>query len=205
MKILFLLFFFFLLTILVLKATNLNEQSNKNQIFLQKLDENLLSTLHVLEVFNHTARNMEDVEGAAIYERFLLDVTMECGKIRSSITHAQTELNQEEAIKSIILTLRSDLNLQSNNANIHTDVANKIELERIKTDLIRRISKIRKEIVREEKQIWESKKISRNYLGYHSHHFLYSLLLNYLEASDYLSMQNRDFLKQIILIIMNSL
>ncbi len=68
------------LGVLFLSANTNTGQIKNNQLFLEELDKNILSTIQVLEAFNNNAQNLYDIEGADYYRRFLMDMTLECGK-----------------------------------------------------------------------------------------------------------------------------
>jgi hypothetical protein len=190
---------------LFLSANTNTGQIKNNQLFLEELDKNILSTIQVLEAFNNNAKNLYDIEGADYYRRFLMDMTLECGKIRNLIMEGLRSENNEDSILPIILTIRSDIKLQKNQVTLEMDKQNREQLATILKDANQKISMLRKKIIEEEKEIVEIQRINKTYLGYHSYHFLYSLLQDYISVSDYLSIQNRDYLKQIVMNIIDSL
>ena len=67
-------------------------------------------------------------------------------------------------------------------------------LNTVKENFDLQLNTLLKEIMNEEKIVMENKIITLNYYRLHTHHFLFSLLSDFVEPSEYLSNNNREYL-----------
>ncbi|MCD4818634.1 MAG: hypothetical protein K8S23_08070 [Candidatus Cloacimonetes bacterium] len=208
MKRQFVIFTVLIFSICNICAQDMSSSNIKNKLFLKELDENIISTIKILSAFNESANAMgNSVEGSENLKKFLMDMTMECSKIRKKIRNTDdlnnTEL--EEEIGWIIRNIRSDINYEYNKIDEKTDKNNRIALKNFHNGLERTLKKILKNIVIEEKNILKSQKITQKYLAMQSRHFLYSLMFDYVAIGERLSAENRDLLVYIVSLIHRTL
>jgi len=177
------------------------KQDEKNKTFLKRLDENILSTIEILTTFNEAANHIPNfIKGANKYKTFLMEMTIECSKIRDGIIKSEN-MNKEERefqIKELILSIKSDEFFQKERVTKKKDKSNREFLKSKLSELQFAVGIIRKEIMSQEKIIMKSDSISRKYFELHSRNFLYSLLLDYIKISDLLSKENRNYLAEIV-------
>jgi hypothetical protein len=208
MKIQFAIFIFLTVIICNLLAQDIEVSDISNKLFLKELDENIIGTIKILSAFNESANAMEStIKGNETLKKFLMDMTIECSKIRTQIKNSDNLLGEEleEEISWIIKNIRSDIKYDKHKIDDKKDVINIKTLENFDKGLNLTIAKIRKNIIIEEKNIIKEKQVTPKYFTMQSRHFLYSLLLNYVENGEKLSAENRDLLVYIVSLISRSL
>jgi len=177
------------------------KQDKNNRLFLKKLDENILSTIEMLTTFNQAANNIPNfVKGANKYKAFLMEMTIECSKIRNGIIKSE-EMNRTERefqIRKLILSIKSDEFFQIEKVSKKKDKLNREFLQFTSAKLQNALGIIRKEIMSQEKIIMKKDTISSKYFDLHSRNFLYSLLLDYLKISHLLTKENRNDLANVL-------
>ncbi|MEA1972050.1 MAG: hypothetical protein U9N34_01990 [Candidatus Cloacimonadota bacterium] len=174
------------------------QQDEKNQIYLNNLDKNVAQSIQLIEEFNNAAqKNFETFKGVPAFTNMLMGYTLELAHIRRQISDAQTSslLEKEKKIGDIIKIL---------DPNIQIVVINKTEqkmknyLDSVEIDLTKKITYLRKFIIEEEAKIVKSKTLNKTFFSFHTHHFLYSLLLDYIADYHHLSQENKKILYQTI-------
>ena len=177
------------------------KQDRNSRLFLKKLDENILSTIEMLTTFNQAANNIPNfVKGANKYKAFLMEMTIECSKIRNGIIKSE-EMNRTERefqIRKLILSIKSDEFFQIEKVSKKKDKLNREFLQFTSAKLQNALGIIRKEIMSQEKIIMKKDTISSKYFDLHSRNFLYSLLLDYLKISHLLTKENRNDLANVL-------
>lgn len=177
------------------------EQDGRNLEYLQILDQNINGTIKILTAFNDNLDKIPtDITGTNTFSQFLMELTLECSNLKKQILESN-ELNaneREELIKLLVSTLHPDINWFPYVINQDKDEQNKqialIMRRRIKEHIIT----TQKKIFEEEKGILESKTFHKYFFSLHSQHFMYQLLMDFLEPSDKLSKDNRDYLIKVV-------
>jgi hypothetical protein len=176
-------------------------QDDRNKEFMMELDKNILSTILFLTTFNDGANNMpQDVIGADTYKHFLMEMTIECSKFRESIKNAEfmNKNDREIQIQLMLTSLKPDVVYESEKINKKQDEENLNRLSEFEKKLTVMSEKAMKEMLGMEEGIVETRKITHEYITAHSQHFLYSLLLDYVEINELMSRKNRNHLASIV-------
>ena len=180
------------------KVTEKQDALNKKYLIL--LAENIISTIDMLSTFNETSHYIgESVENGDQYKSFLLEMTLECSNLIEKIRDAEDmqKLEREMQIRALIVTLKPDIEYKSVKISKSENTKNKVYLADVIENLNRQIKTLLNGIMKEEKDIIESRSLTLNYLRLHSFHFLFSLLLDFIEPGLNLSKTNRDYLVRV--------
>ena len=176
------------------------KQDILNREYLMEVDENITSTIDLLAAFNNTLKQMpEDIEGSLLFSNFLMEMTMECGSMRKSISESRAIGSSETHL--LIIQLISNLNpgieLKTSEIDEKEDILNKdkIAVQEKKMRFI--VVELQKRIISEEKGIIKSKTFNKHFFNLHTQHYVFQLLLDFMEPSEKLSRENRNFLLSI--------
>ena len=170
---------------LILLSLSLCAQNEElNQRYLAEFDRNVLLTIEMLTTFNDAVQTISmDLNGIGVYQKFLLEMTLECSSLREIV---ESDADSEEVIKNLISHLKPGVEVPSSikSASVREKLVNYTKI------LEKRVTQLRKKIVLAEKNILESKTYTKQFLELHAKHFLYSLLLDFLQPAEYLSDEN---------------
>ncbi len=176
-------------------------QDKKNIKFLKQLDKNLVNTIKMIGTFNKVANKIPSkVKGLGHYRRFLMDMTIETGKLRTNIKTALKKKDpqlREIIIRDMIISIDNNVkpavsvSEEEDNYNYHF-------LKDIKNVYDKRLVKIRKNILAEEKNIKKNAAFTKVYFNLHTKNYIYSLLLNFISIHKYLTKKNRQNLVNVI-------
>ena len=198
-KILFIIITLIMATLVMAKITP--RQDEQNDKFLKNLDANLVETIKLLAAYNSVANKISsEVKGLGTYRRFLMDTTLETGKLRDKIKNAQKtdEYTKEIVIRDMIISIKSDTKFYKKHISKKRDKENKKYLAKKITDYIKKVNNMRRIMIGEEKNIMTDKKFSKKYFALHSANYLYNLLLDFMKVNSYLTPQNREYLTNIV-------
>ncbi len=173
------------------------KQDQNNQKYLYDLNINLLETIDVLSMFNETSQNMVDmIEGGDRYTTYLMELTIECSRLIEQIRLGENldPIQKEGQIELMISSLRPEKVERSSAISKKQNDENMEFLNTVKENFDLQLNTLLKEIMNEEKIVQENKIITLNYYRLHTHHFLFSLLSVFVEPSEYLSNNNREYL-----------
>lgn len=176
------------------KSTN---QNSNNILYLEKLDQNIVSTIETLSAFNYAVGKSEGkVTGLERYKNFLMEMTIECSKIRQFVVDSKNvdDREREAIIRMAILTIRSDVKYKVGTVTTEMNIQNKEYLKNIEIMLSNQKKILESLIIDEEKAILRDGEINQDFLNYHAHHFLFSLLIDFLQPSDFLGFETRNLL-----------
>ena len=193
-----------LLSISLLVAVTV-QQDEKNDLYLRNLDDNIIQSLKIIEKFNDLAqRNFNTIEGIPTFTNMLMGFTMEMANIRKDITAAQisTLREKDKKIGNLIKIIDPTIEIEKNNRSREQIIQYLGEIEK---ELKDKSMILRQNIIQEEKKIVHYKKLSSTYFSFHSHHFLYSLLIDYIDSARLLSDDNLVILEQTVMTIQKRL
>ncbi len=200
--------FRFLLIILLLVAMQIfaqeevitPEQDNMNKKYLIQLNDNLLTTINMLEAFNVQAREIYLIKQGDVYNSFLLDLTMQCSNLIDKIRQAEVmpPLERELQIRALIATVKADVEYKPVIVSDEEQRQNSNYLSNVGKNLKAQITSVLQAIIKEEQVILDKGEVSDNYFRLHTHHFLFSLLEDFIIPSDYLSPENENYLALIV-------
>jgi peptide subunit release factor RF-3 len=177
------------------------KQDKKNDKFLTQLDINLVQTLKIISAFNKMANNIPSrVEGLGKYRRFLMDITIETGKLRTDIKSAlksDSEL-KNLLIKEMILSIKPDAKLHNKNVTAEEDNYNYHFLDDRQKVYKKNLEQIRKTLMEEERKIIKNGKFTPIYYKLHTENYMLSLLLDFMKLHTYLTKENRQILVDVI-------
>ena len=196
MKKVIILFFLFVFAInLFSKVTS--KQDYRNTKFLNLLDDNLVQTIKMISAFNKIANKIPSkVKGLGRYRRFLMDITIETGKLRNDIKAAlkkDPDLKQL-MIRDMILSISPDTNFKNQEITSNDDNYNYHFLDDMQVILKKKLKKIRKAMLKEEENIKEKGVFSQKYFELHTKNYIYSLILDFIKIHTYLDKRNRQIL-----------
>lgn len=176
------------------------EQDEFNQKFLIRLNDNLLSTIDMLQVFNEKGREIYLIKQGDIYNSFLFDLTMQCSNLIDKIrqSEALSAPARELQIRALIATIKPDVEYNEKVISDKQQARNSNYLMNVEKNLQAQTSSVLQALVEEEKVILAKGEVTNNYFRLHTHHFLFSLLLDFINPSDYLSRANEDYLVMIV-------
>ena len=176
-------------------------QDARNNIYLERLDENLIDTIKMLETFSDRAQNVEHFDMVDAYTSFLMNMTMECAKLRNYISQAENATSAEERediIAILIFTLKPELEEFDEDVTRAQDRENQDYLE----DISERIKKTRgntlQSLIKEEEKMVQTGMISTEYMELHARFFFLNLLDDFVKPYTFLSRQNRALLTEIV-------
>jgi hypothetical protein len=185
----------------ILNAGIFVNQDDRNKEFMLELDKNILSSIMFLTTFNDGVKNMpEDVTGAETYKHFLMEMTIECSKFRESIRNSENmkKGERELQIKLMITSLKPDVVFDTGKVSKQKNEANIQRLDESEKMLKKMSEKAMKAMLGMEQEIVETRKIKQEYIAVHSQHFLYSLLLDFIDINDLMSKKNRNHLASVV-------
>jgi len=176
------------------------EQDSQNKKFLILLNDNILTTINVLEAFNEQASEIYLIKNGEYYNAFLMDMAMQCSNLINEIRSADTisPLEREKLVRALTATIKPDVEFEIIGSDMELNIENGVYLTDVNTNLSRQLASLQKVIMNEEKIILQEGEVTQNYLRMHSHHFLFSLLLDFIEPSEYLSEINLNYLVEIV-------
>lgn len=189
------------LGLLCLGAEKVNRaQDIENQAFLKALDENLINSIRMLSAFDAGADRMDSFKGVPEYRQFLMNNTMECSQMRSIITAAEgAEATERNArIRELIETINPGISFEYKPVNDEQDQENRVYLARFGTLMMQEIKHLTGMIVERERTFAASGTLDQEYFNLHSHHYLYSMVLNLISPSKHLSKTNRAVLAHLV-------
>lgn len=176
------------------------KQDEFNRKYLIQLNNNLLSTIDMLQVFNEKGQEIYLIKQGELYNSFLLDLTMQCSNLIDKIRQAEvmSPLARELQIRALIATIKADVEYNSEEVPEAQQRENSNYLTNVEINLNAQTASVLQAMVKEEKLILEKGEVTTNYLRLHTHHFLFSLLEDFIQPSDYLSPANENYLVQIV-------
>lgn len=180
---------------------NENDQNSKNKKYLILLDEDLISTIEMLDAFHQKSQIIyQDIEHGQDYDQFLMTMTMECSNLIENIRNTEGfSANEiEMQIQKLIATIKPDVEFSEDIIQEEENNTNKTYLEDVESNLNMQKKQLFQFIVNEEEKILAEGVIDNNYMRLHSHNFLFSLILNFIEPEQYLSKKNRNYLVDIV-------
>jgi hypothetical protein len=187
---------------LALSAYAFPKKQDKNNIaYIDEIDMNIDDTIELIGIFNDIANNMSNsVKGANEFSQYLMGLTLECSSMRKIISESidLDDLEREWTIRIIWDFLKPhDIELISP-ISAKADKQNRIVLNELYTIYQDKINHLRKGILDEEKIIKKNNTITTRYLALHNSHFMYHLILGFIENHHYLSRSNRQYLINLI-------
>lgn len=200
-----------LLLFLMLSAVTCFAQISRaqnNKEYLLQLDRNISGTIQVLTTFNKTLDNLPDhIKGKTAFSVFLMEMTMECGGIKKDISSSRdfSAADREEMIRNLIANLNPEVPWFPYYINKDKDGQNRELTVILKKRLIDHVLAVQKEIMQQEAGIMESGSFHKYFFHLHSEHFMYQLLLDFIEPAEHLSADNRDYLIKMVRHIEDSL
>ncbi|MFC1898588.1 hypothetical protein ACFLYJ_03345 [Candidatus Cloacimonadota bacterium] len=191
------------LTTLNLSAQEkISNQQNKNNLeYLEQLDANLTGTIQMLQAFNKSATIMPDfIDGANLYSQFLMERTMDCSNLKKNIADSQDlePMDREIVIELLISFLNPDVKLLPFQIDEDKDLQNRALIKVMHKRIVDQVVDLQKKILNEEQGIVESETFNKYFFNLHSQHFVYQLLLDFMEPSEKLSKDNRNYLLTMI-------
>ncbi|MCD6181213.1 MAG: hypothetical protein J7K89_02390 [Candidatus Cloacimonetes bacterium] len=176
------------------------QQDADNQAFLSAVDKNLINTIRMLSAFEAGADRMDALKGVPEYRQFLMNNTIECSQMRNIIQQAQkdTPVMRVSRVREIIETLNPGITFSYDAVTAEQDEENRIFLAKFGSVLVTEIKRLTELIVQREQTFEASQSIDKEYFNLHSHHYLFSMLLNVISPSKHLSATNRGVLAQIV-------
>ncbi|MBN2460579.1 MAG: hypothetical protein JXB60_03140 [Candidatus Cloacimonetes bacterium] len=176
------------------------KQDELNRKYLYQFNQNLLSTIELLVTFNTAAQNMgESIEGSQQFSGFLMEMTVQCSSLIDLIRSAETldPAEREGHIQLIMSNLRPQEITLPARIDKKRDQSNRLYLQSASDNLGRQLGLLLRDITREEQVIMTAGKVTADYFKLHSHHFLFSLLHDFVEPSELLSRFNREYLVEL--------
>jgi hypothetical protein len=191
---------FFAGAISAVDETITQEQDESNKKYLILLNDNLITTIDMLQIFNDKGQEIYLIEQGDIYNSFLFDLTMQCSNLIDKIRQAETfgALERELQIRALIATIKADVEYYERTISDELQEQNSIYLMNVEKNLQAQTSSVLQAIIKEEQVILEKGEVTNNYFRLHTHHFIFSLLSDFIIPSDYLSRRNEDYLVQIV-------
>jgi hypothetical protein len=125
-----------------------------------------------------------------------MELTLECSNIKKNISSA-SEMTAEEReiqIQEMIESLNPSVEYLPFYIDNSKDQQNRELIKIMQNRLIEHVLELQKKILAEEKGIIESETFNKYFFNLHSRHFMYQLLLDFLDPSDKLSRDNRNYL-----------
>ncbi|MCF7793237.1 MAG: hypothetical protein K9N09_05435 [Candidatus Cloacimonetes bacterium] len=174
-----------------------SQQDKKNIEYLQMLDKNITGTIEVLSTFNDALDAIPfEVTGMNAFSQFLMELTMECSNIKKDISDSYelSRNDREEMIYVLISSLNPEVKRLPFDISKQRDYQNKQIALVMRGRIKKHILETQKKIFTEEAAVLESKTFNKYFFNLHSQHFMYQLMMDYLEPSEKLSKENRDFL-----------
>lgn len=177
------------------------KQDENNVKSLKRLDDNLVETIKLISAYNSMANKVSpEVKGLGIYRRFLMNTTIETGKLRDQIKAAQKadQSTREILIRNMIISIKSDVKFYEKHISGKRDRKNKKYLNKSMIAYLTKIKDIRRDMMVEEKKIINDGKFTKKYFALHSANYFYSLLIDFMKISGYLTPKNREYLTDIV-------
>ena len=176
------------------------EQDSDNKKFLILLNDNLLTTINVLQAYDEQASEVYLIKNGEYYNAFLMDMVMQCSNLIDKIRNAEEmpDFEREKQIRALIATIKPDVEFLNNEIEVNRNKQNRNYLQDVNINLQSQTASILKALLKEEEIILQKGEVTQNYLRLHSHHFLFSLLNDFIEPFDYLSELNANYLAEIV-------
>jgi len=176
------------------------EQDASNRKYLINLNDNILTTIQMLQAFNYQGQEIYLIQNGDFYNSLLLDFTMQCSNLIENIRQADElePLDRELQVRSLIATIKPDVEFDETDIDPKQKVRNRNFLKNADLQLQYRLKSILKEIVEEEEEILKKGEVTQKYFQLHTHHFLFSLLEDFVAPSDLLSASNENYLIAIL-------
>jgi hypothetical protein len=177
------------------------KQDSRNFDYLQFLDENLTGTIEVLSTFNSTLDKLPaDIKGVNAFSQFLMSLTMECSNLKKEIatSYQLSFTEREELIRVLISSLNPEIKWFPFEISREQDEQNQQIAQIMQGRFREQISHLRQQIFKEEAGILEAKTFYKYFFYLHSQHFMYKLMMDFLEPSENLSRENRDYLIKMV-------
>jgi len=200
MKVFKTLIFVFLFSSLLQAKVSIQQDSN-NFDYLQYLDENLTGTIEVLSAFNNTLFSLStEIKGVNAFSQFLMNLTMECSNLKKEIANSYqlSSTDREELIRILISSLNPEIKWYPFEIDKEQDEQNRQIAHIMKGRFREQIARLRQQIFKEEAGILEAKTFYKYFFFLHSQHFMYQLMMDFLEPSENLSRDNRDYLIKMV-------
>lgn len=185
----------------LLSAKITPKQDENNIKFLKNLDVNFIETIKLISAYNNMANKVSSkVERLGTYRRFLMDITIETGKLRETIksTLKTNAYTKEILIRDMIISIKSDTKFYEKRISNKRDKKNKEYLGKAIIEYLKNVENIRKNMITEEKKIIEDGKFTKKYFALHSANYLYMLLIDFIKVNNYLTPKNREYLVDIV-------
>jgi len=182
-------------------------QNSRNQKFLILLNDNLLSTIQMMEAFNEQASEIYLIENGEVYNGFLMDMTMQCSNLIGGIRQAETMTDEmrEKQITALLASIKPDVQFIEQEPDNEILQNTHSYLDSVNINLNDQLATLFKLILEEEKNVLNIGRVTQNYLRLHSHHFLFSLIIDFIEPADRLSPLNAVYLADIVRSVDSSL
>jgi hypothetical protein len=189
---------FIMLTFNMFGSETISKQQNENNIeFLKQLDANINGTLRILAAFNETTNKMPDlITGLELFSRFLMERTLDCSNLKKNIIDSK-EMDPEDRetlIQILITTLNPEIKFLPFQITDDVDKRNREAMKVLHAGIVDHVIDLQKIIIQEEQGIIESETFNKHFFNLHSQHFVYQLLLDFMEPSQNLSKENRNYL-----------
>ncbi len=197
---------FLILTFIILITTICSAeidivQDELNREYLLLLDQSITGTIEVLSAYNEMLMNVPDlVTGKNPFANLLMDYTLDCSSIRNEIADSEdlSAPEREILIRLLINMINQEVKWIPVDIGFEKDQENR-EIARIMGIRFKKhIIDLQKEILLEEAGIVESGTFHKYFFNLHSQHFMYLLMMDFLEPSGKLSRENRDFLLKMV-------
>ncbi len=193
---------FVYLSVNLIADEEISKQQNKLNIeYLEQLDANINGTLKILTAFNTSANKMPDlITGLELFSQFLMELTLECSNLKKNMAESQDlePMDREILIQMLISTLNPDIKLIPYYIDQSKDDQNREMMKIMHARIVEHIVNLQKKILQEEQGIVESETFNKYFFNLHSQHFVYQLLLDYMEPSEKLSKDNRNYLVKMV-------
>ncbi|MDO9577325.1 MAG: hypothetical protein Q7J16_05530 [Candidatus Cloacimonadales bacterium] len=200
-KIIFILILILCVSVIFGQEEISKKQNKKNIEYLEQIDANINGTLRLLTAFNESANKMPDlITGLDIFSQFLMELTLECSNLKKNIAESQDlkPMNREILIQMLISTLNPDMKFVPFYIDKDKDAQNREMMKVMHAGIVDKVVDLQKKILQEEQGIIESETFNKYFFNLHSQHFIYQLLLDFVEPSEKLSKDNRNYLLKMI-------
>ncbi|KQC09906.1 MAG: hypothetical protein APR54_03555 [Candidatus Cloacimonas sp. SDB] len=176
------------------------EQDANNRKYLINLNDNILTTIQMLQAFNYQGQEIYLIQNGDYYNSLLLDFTMQCSNLIENIRQAEelNPLDRDLQVRALIATIKPDVEFDETEISPKQKVQNRNFLKNAEIQLQYRLKSILAAIIEEEKEILNKGEVTQKYFQLHTHHFLFSLLEDFIAPSDLLSASNEKYLIAIV-------
>jgi hypothetical protein len=198
-------FVYILIIVITITSVSANEiisveQDTNNRKYLISLNDNILTTIQMLQAFNYQGQEIYLIQNGDYYNSLLMDFTMQCSNLIENIRQAEelNPLDRELQVRALIATIKPDVAFDETEISPKQKVQNRNFLKNTDLQLQYRLKSILAAIIEEEKEILNKGEVTQKYFQLHTHHFLFSLLEDFIAPSDLLSPSNEKYLIDIV-------